>query len=324
MNKLNKNFLAVAALMLLVFASCKDTVDYVAAPAVSESAAVVSFATTNKYKCELEPDAPTSIDIVVNREDASSALSLEVVFLKNESNIFQAPDVLNFAAGENTATLTISFPEAEIGVKYSYDVTFKEDEVNYYKGLPAAGGFIQRVKWDEVGTGVYIDGTISTVFGVDLIPVAVNIQKTTTTEGKTKYRFFDAYVPATAYVNALYGIYNGYPYIGAANVMEDNCVFILTETSQGWVYETSSMGMSMNPTAYGLFTLGTVYGVMSTNINTYPLGHYNKDINAVVFPLNSLYIHLALYQGGRSWAASENPTHLYLSMDDYIKANFGE
>ena len=62
MNKINKYLLAITAVMMLVFTSCKDTVEYVEAPAVSSNAAVVSFDKINVSE-EFDPEDDTSLSL---------------------------------------------------------------------------------------------------------------------------------------------------------------------------------------------------------------------------------------------------------------------
>ena len=70
---------------------------------------------------------------------------------------------------------------------------------------------------------------------------------------------------------------------------------------------------------YGMFSGGSVYGNLSTNINSYPLGVYNEKAGSITFPANSLYVSMADYQDGGAYPCT-NPSYLYLSAEAYLNS----
>lgn len=70
---------------------------------------------------------------------------------------------------------------------------------------------------------------------------------------------------------------------------------------------------------YGMFSGGSVYGNLSTNINSYPLGVYNEKAGSITFPANSLYVSMADYQDGGAYPCA-NPSYLYLSAEAYLSS----
>ena len=119
MNKINKYLLAITAVMMLVFTSCKDTVEYVEAPAVSSNAAVVSFDKINVSE-EFDPEDDTSLSFVVSRDDATYAIELNVIFLKNVECLFVAPDVLRFDAGYSDSSPRLCLCNAKESTSFSF------------------------------------------------------------------------------------------------------------------------------------------------------------------------------------------------------------
>lgn len=310
-----KKYIKIAIFGVLSWAlgACSDSVERDPSPTVSPDCVGVYFSESNTYNYELDP-AITSITLTVGRDKSDVAVTVPVKVISNSDNIFVVPESVSFAAGEAETTLEVTFPNAEIGTEYSFELTFDSEYINPYKGASLSRTVMQLIKWESVGTGVWVDGTISAAFGVNLIPVAVELEKADL-GNSIKYRFYNAYAPATEIVDEEYGIYNGYPY--NMTVLEENCAYVITKTDQGFILNPASMGMTLNAT-YGLFSLGTVYRNLSdangiiTDLKTYPLGTQEGDV--ITFPLKSLYLKLADYG---VLIADANPTLLYLSVDAY-------
>ena len=231
-------------------------------------------------------------------------MTVPVKVINNSNNVFVIPEALSFAAGEAETTMVVTFPNAEMGVEYSFELTFDSDYVNPYKGASLAKTSIQRIKWESIGMGVYVDGTVSTFFGVSPMAVGIEIEKADL-GSSMKYRFNNAYAPAEYYISRDPVIYDGYPY---NETFLGERQFVLTSTIDGVTMQVAKTGLNLG---YGEMIIGTVYGNLSNDIKTYPLGTIANDV--ITFPANSLFIQ----DNDGAAPASKNPTKLYLSIDVY-------
>ena len=85
-------------------------------------------------------------------------------------------------------------------------------------------------------------------------------------------------------------------------------MFVLTSTIDGVSMQVAKTGLDLN---YGEMVIGSVYGNLSNDIKTYPLGTITGDV--ITFPLNSLFIQ----DNDGASPAGKNETKLYLSIDAY-------
>ena len=160
-----------------------------------------------------------------------------------------------------------------------------------------------------------MDGTVSNFFGVDSsLPLAVEIEKTTTATS-TRFRF-DSPFAKVATAQDEVGGFNGYPFNEEGDVVPGEYVFIIDVTKSGASLKPVQYGMDWGD---GMFSGGSVYGNLSTNIASYPLGVYNEKAGSITFPANSLYVSMAGYQEGGKYPCS-NPSYLYLSAEAYLNS----
>ena len=301
MNKYIK--FAVLGVLSWALGACSDDLERDPSPAVSPDCVGVYFSESNTYNYELDP-AITSLTLTVGRDKTDGAVTVPVKVINNSNNVFVIPESVSFAAGEAETTMVVTFPNAEMGVEYSFELTFDSDYVNPYKGASLAKTSIQRIKWESIGMGVYVDGTVSTFFGVSPMAVGIEIEKADL-GSSMKYRFNNAYAPAEYYISRDPVIYDGYPY---NETFLGERQFVLTSTIDGVTMQVAKTGLNLG---YGEMIIGTVYGNLSNDIKTYPLGTIANDV--ITFPANSLFIQ----DNDGAAPASKNPTKLYLSIDVY-------
>lgn len=188
-----------------------------------------------------------------------------------------------------------------------------------------------RVKWESIGEGYWIDGNINTLFGVQPLPLVVEIEKTISLDGKTiRYRFDSPFAYECTGQDELGG-YIGYPYIDNGENFcgdEKSHKFVVTVTKDGASLAKTNTGMSM--AGFGSFIIGQVVGNLSnadgviTDTDTYPLGKVEagkvvdgkETPGKITWPKNSLFVMMTEYQGGYV-APAGNPSILFLSADDY-------
>lgn len=275
----------------------------------------ICFAGNYTQTVEVEPGI-TSFDLTLTRALTDAAGTVDVTVINNEKNIFVCPSTVSFAAGEKTAKLTVEAPSAAEGITYNLQLALSGNDVsNYSSGYHEISVNFAILKWESIGTGYYLDGTFSNFFKVDpSVPMAVEIEKTTTATS-TRFRF-DSPFAKVATAQDEVGGFNGYPFNEEADIVPGEYTFVIDVTKEGASLKPVQYGMDWG---YGMFSGGSVYGNLSTNINSYPLGVYNEKAGSITFPANSLYVSMADYQDGGAYPCT-NPSYLYLSAEAYLNS----
>lgn len=153
MKTINKIFGALTlSCLMLGMGACTDECGYAPAGSVDENAPVVSFAADGIGFVEFAPSDDKSLTVTLARQDASSEETVGLVVVQNDQNVFQIPSSATFAAGESTTTVDITFPEAELGVEYTYVIRL---DVDVYRQdlITLNTATVQVVQWDMVGQG---------------------------------------------------------------------------------------------------------------------------------------------------------------------------
>ena len=154
MKAINKIFSTLGlATLLLGIGACTDEYDYTPAQQVNPDCIKASFTSDGDFM-ELDTDAPKSVTVTVRRENTSDEVTLALNVLRNDENVFQIPVSVTFAAGQSTATFEIAFPNAEIGLEYTYCIALDDDVVDPYSSstLASTTGTIQLIQWNLLGT----------------------------------------------------------------------------------------------------------------------------------------------------------------------------
>lgn len=109
-------YMSALAMLATGIAACSDDDDYTRAKPVPEDCMQVYFSELNESAYELAPDvlASTKIDLSVMRLQTADAASVPVKVYQT-GDIFVVPATVDFAAGQATATLSVSFKEAATG-----------------------------------------------------------------------------------------------------------------------------------------------------------------------------------------------------------------
>jgi hypothetical protein len=330
----SKIFLTIVGVLFL-FAACeKDIQDRESSPVMPENCQGVYFPSTNPSVVELEPSQPTQFSITIARTDSVSAAEVPITVETNTNNVFVVPEKAVFAANAKETTLTITFPKAAEGITYELKLSVSGDEYvsKYASTIPYVSANVTRIKWEtQDDPFVYVDGTISFLYGIAQRPMYVVVEKATLSDA-VRYRFKNAFRVATpgVWVNGNedyipeadeYDIYNGYPYNWPGDVDESKDYYIILEIDK-------AKNVSMVPTelgviwSYGMMSIGSIYGYLSPNIASYPLGIYEEGENGdvITFPAKSLYISMENLNNGGVYV-SEVPTIIYTTRDAYLAAN---
>ena len=301
--------------IVLIATSCDPDAESYTPAELEDGNQGICFAGNHTQTVEVEPGI-TSFDVTLTRVLADVAGTADVTVVNNEGNVFVCPSTVSFAAGEKTAKLTVEVPSAAVGVTYNLQLALSGDNVSKYSsGYHEISVNFAILKWESIGTGYYLDGTVSNFFGVDpALPLAVELGKTTTATS-TRFRF-DSPFAKVATAQDEVGGFNGYPFNEEGDVIPGKYVFIIDVTKEGASLKPVQYGMDWG---YGMFSGGSIYGNVSTNISSYPLGIYNEKAGSITFPANSLYVSMAAYKDGAA-SPCGTPSYLYLSAEAYLNS----
>lgn len=319
-----KTFYKIFSIILagvLSVVSCDDDLEREPSPEVAQNCQGVFFPPTNASTVELEPTDPTEMIIQISRT-ATDAVTVPLTAEINEGGVFVVPESISFASGETTKDIKVTFPEAKEGV--SYILKLKVEGHAYVNSYASTNPYVQtsvtRIKWENVDLGVMQEGIVATFFDVSNPPFYVQMQKATLGDG-VLYRLINPFrLPSTldGTGNAIPdqdGIYDGYPYNKPQYNIDGEYLMVITVYESGSVsIAPCDMGINLG---YGMLSTGSIYGYVSNNITSYPLGTIEGDI--ISFPANSLYCSMTGYQSGGKYPAKA--TTLYLTKDAYLEAN---
>lgn len=293
----------------LAFTACSDDDNFSAGEQEKSGVQSAYFATdTYLNSIEVEPGG-NSFDVTVSRWNTSAAASVGIVVVNDEGQVFDVPSSVNFDAGQAEATLTIKATRAQEGTPYSLVIGIADaDRSIYGQGFREIAFDFSILKWESLGTGYFIDGTISTFWGVDpTLPMAVEVQSCETADG-IRFRFESPFAFETTGVDEASLGYIGYPYNSNADGFTcdgQSHMIVIDITSRGALWNTTDLG---NDWGYGMFRVSPLdYGI------------YDAGQGFVVFPAGSLGIEMSDYNPGDP-AASANDTYLFLSAEAFINA----
>ena len=150
----------MAAVATLMLSACSD--DDNVAPGewnAVDGYADIYFPVASETE-ELDPADPTTHEVVVARRDTTnlSALTVPIEITNGSDSIFSITDAV-FAEGEKETKVTISFPEAKLGVTYEVQVAVTDPKyASYYSNANMYKYAVTRVKWVLLGVGDLYDG----------------------------------------------------------------------------------------------------------------------------------------------------------------------
>lgn len=311
---INKLLIAISVLVAFTIAACSEYEDTIEpSPEVPAGNQGVYFPSSNTNVFELEPTAPTEITLTIARAESSGAVDVPIVVEINDEDVFNVPQTVSFADGETEKEFTVSFPSAGEGITYKLKLAVEGDEyVNpYATALPYVTTNVTRIKWEPVEEPmVYIDGTFTALFGVDLFPMYVNAEKAVLGD-VVRYRFKNAYdVPSGDPDED--GIYDGYPYNADGDVDVNNDYYTIIEIDDP---DGTSGDVYMFPHNTGV---DWGYGMIAIGSKSNSYGKLANDV--ITFPSGSLFFSMANYNGAAKYTPAE-ATLIYLTKEAFIAAN---
>ena len=291
MNKLNKYLLALTGLFMLVFSSCKDTVDYHEASQVQgEGVYFLSNQATN-----LTLDSETgSISLEIFRTYFANAISaeLDVTIPEASTNLISAPTSVSFAAEQSKTDYVITYKDLVEGVKYPITITVVEGTPYGKTTLDMTLTYVSpnTEVWNEVSTkGIYTDNLFS-MFGVsDIVMDGVVVEKQ---EDKEIYRFQSPYNNAyfEEYISgaSLFPSDFEYPYIildlETYKKTDGTPLLYIPPTSLGFqMVNGSGPILDAEWDTFGSLAVNWNNGYFAPDNTSYPLGSYDETIKKFEF-----------------------------------------
>lgn len=230
--KLNKLFLAVMTAGVLL-SSCEQTFTPEPSPAVPANAQAVYFQTPDMTGLEIDPEANvTEYPIVIQRADSTAALTVSLVVLQNDKDVYNVPTSFTFAAGVGTDTLVVGLGAMDAGVTHSLTIQIDPTVVNpYTQGAENAicQLSITPIKW-EAGVGIYHDLLVPS--GYSSVPVTawyVDYKLANLPDGSSKLCISAPYAKLPAGEEATPdadGIYDAFIYYAYNTGAEDLMLYI--------------------------------------------------------------------------------------------------
>ncbi len=155
---MNKSFshISLALAMGLCLAACDEkNDDFTPGDPTPANCMQVYFDASNAADFIDEPNARTSIDVVVSRVNTESAAEVPIV-CKLADDGLSIPSSVKFAEGEKSANLTISFGALEVSKKYNFTLAIDEAYADHYSNLDGStvfSGYVMDASWS-----VYVSG----------------------------------------------------------------------------------------------------------------------------------------------------------------------
>jgi len=303
--KTNK-FLVIVLGAVLLFGGCKDQYPEREPSPEFKGVADVFFPTTSFTK-EYDPaDGITSAKIAISRKDSVGELSVPIVVLQNDSDIFTLPDTVKFADKVKTDTITINFPGGKEAINYTLKMAVKSDLVNPYSSTVSECTFsFINLAWTSAPSScVWEDNSWNGFFGSSFPTQVwyVKYQYVKLSDGSKKYRFLNPYASHPSTFDPVtetstpdrYGVYDGFPsnYPGDYDA-EGTYNAIASVTPEGKV-SWATFNTGVNWSEMGQFIVGNVLVAYPTlSEDDYPLGE-EKD-GVITFPDNSMFLYIPYY-----------------------------
>lgn len=270
--------LLLSGLVVVCFTACSED-EWTAGPAIDQNCISATFDGDNIGSEVLDDTDPTSITLSVTREKTDAAATVAVKVLANTEGVFSIPENVEFASGEATANLTVSFDKAELKKEYTFEIALDESAVNPYKGNGYARYTIQRLKWITLpGTFTFKDWTFSEYNTVESYDVTVQ-----RVEGENQYRIVNPFKQSVIDYGAgtpKDGMITGKP--------DDKLFFTINPTSKAVNFDSYFTGYidKHNCAIYGLSTKDQM-GVADvdskfdtdTHMITFTVYYYAKNAN---------------------------------------------
>ena len=292
-------YIALIGAMAFTASSCSSDYEYDgrgAADDPNKAQAYIEGATAATKFMEVEP-GQEAFTVTIARKNVNGASTVGIEKI-DTADVFDVPTSVTFASGATTADITVTAPRALAGKAYGLAVKIADaDKSNYIDAPQALVVDYTILKWESLGTCYWVDGIVSSLFGVDeTLAYATECFKTTTADGD-RYRFA---LPYSHVATDFDGVgYVGYPYNDPGDCdEEDHLAVVDVVPGKGLLLRAMDLGMAWS---YGAFSIK-------------PLAYGTLTADGLVFPDGSLQLTMADW-GSRATAL---PCYLFFSADAYM------
>lgn len=292
-------YIALIGAMAFTASSCSSDYEYDgrgAADDPNKAQAYIEGATAATKFMEVEP-GQEAFTVTIARKNVNGASTVGIEKI-DTADVFDVPTSVTFASGATTADITVTAPRAQAGKAYGLAVKIADaDKSNYIDAPQALVVDYTILKWESLGTCYWVDGIVSSLFGVDeTLAYATECFKTTTADGD-RYRFA---LPYSHVATGNDGVgYIGYPYNDPGDCdEEDHLAVVDVVPNKGLLLRAMDLGMAWS---YGAFSIK-------------PLAYGKLTADGLVFPDGSLQLTMADW-GSR---ATSMPCYLFFSADAYL------
>ena len=257
MKTLKNIFYFLAAASLVGFTSCSDD-----DATTSLKGDQVFFGTDLSSTINLEQNS-SSIQIPIQRMNADNAASYPL-FSSDESGLFTLPSSADFAAGETTTNLVITYNYAELtqDKEYLCSLSIGDSENTSPYGLSTYEFTLYApAPWTSLGEGTLTDDVITGAFStVENQVFTVEIQESDNTPGM--YRIVDPYIDNLYKLSA----------DGSGTSSNYSCYLVIDATDPEAV-TIAKQNMGILSTDLGDFQMeSTAPGTLDNGIITFPKG----------------------------------------------------
>ncbi|HUN14203.1 MAG TPA: hypothetical protein PKZ47_04135 [Alistipes sp.] len=180
MKSLKIFILAAVAIVAGLFAACSDD-DFKAGPAVSGTQVYFPESIAAEYSIG---DEVSEIAIPVMRVVGTEAQTVAVL-ADDKSGLFTIPASVSFAAGEKKAELLMTFDRTQLedGTDYPISFLLNDEENTTPYGNSQLAITVTPWPWELLGTGLFRDDWLSSMFNGNSVEIEVQIHKHKSREG---------------------------------------------------------------------------------------------------------------------------------------------
>lgn len=173
-------YLATFAIVAGLFSACNDS-NFEPGPGVDGAQVYFPDNIATDYSIS---DDVSSIAIPVKRIATGAAMSVAIM-AEDESGLFTVPSTVNFAAGQASADLVVTFDRAQLvdGMPYPISFLINDEGSKTPYGYDRITVTIMPWPWEQLGKGMYRESYLNTAFGVASFEMEVTIYEHKSNKG---------------------------------------------------------------------------------------------------------------------------------------------
>lgn len=286
---MKKFFLPILAMVCAgaAFTSCSDD-DYSAGPL--SDGAYFPTNTVTKYTNLFRDASVIEIPMMRNGDAEAATFALK---LTDPSGMFSVPASVSFAAGQNEALVPITFDGEALALSdYTVQLSIADNAFPYgITDLTLTIGLDGSLRWARMGTGKYVDGFLTSLFGMEPVEQEVEIDYNLGTNGL--YRIVNPYGDGTPYVEEGEVDPNDVRYMEIDASNPKNVVIEPFNTGLDWGYGTIVL---MSASYYYMDRGNSAETIIANSLNGTLVD------NVITFNTGALFIQMgsSLYQGNKN------------------------